>query len=68
MEKEKEFYDKLLLIVIAFFVVFIISLLTGISIGKDSKEIEIKQRAKTINKDCYTTQDLEFIIFNEKQL
>ena len=29
---------------------------------------EIENRAKQINKECYTNQDIELIIFNESQL
>ena len=29
---------------------------------------EIENRAKQINKECYTNQDIELIIFNEPQL
>ena len=37
-------------------------------IGKDSKQNYIENRAKKIDKECYTETDLELIIFNEKQL
>ena len=68
MEKQDNFYNKLMLLIVAFIITFISSLLVGISIGEDSKQIEIRNRAKKINKECYTNTDLEYIIFNEKQL
>lgn len=42
--------------------------LGGIIIGQKAKQQEIENRAKQINKECYTNQDIELIIFNEKQL
>ena len=68
MENQENFYNKLMLLIVAFIITFICSLLVGISIGEDAKTIEIRNRAKTINKECYTTTDLEYIIFNKKQL
>ena len=66
MEKQDNFYNKLMLLIVAFIITFISSLLVGISIGEDSKQIEIRNRAKKINKECYTNTDLEYIIFNKK--
>lgn len=36
--------------------------------GEKSKEREIRDRAKDINKECYTNEDIEKIIFNASQL
>lgn len=36
--------------------------------GEKSKEREIIDRAKNINKVCYTNEDIEIIIFNKSQL
>jgi len=35
--------------------------------GKSSKQREIENRAKKIKKECITNQELEVIIFGEKQ-
>ena len=43
-----------------------LSFLGGIYLGQNSKQIEIENRAKKIEKECYTETDLELIIFNEK--
>ena len=48
--------------------IFLIGYSFGKFIGGKKKEAEIKNRAKEIKKDCYTNEDLELIIFNEKQL
>jgi len=36
--------------------------------GQESKQKEIENRAKKINKECFTNSDIEQIIFNEEQL
>lgn len=36
--------------------------------GQTNSKKEIIQRAKEINKECYTNQDIEKIIFNGVQL
>ena len=41
--------------------------LLGFYAGERNKQQEIKNRAKQINKECYTNQDLEVIIFNQIQ-
>jgi len=45
-----------------------LSLLGGIFVGQKAKQQEIENRAKQINKECYTNQDIELIIFNQPQL
>jgi uncharacterized membrane protein len=40
----------------------------GFSAGKKEKQTEIENRAKELNKECYTNQDIEYIIFKESQL
>lgn len=42
--------------------------LSGIFIGQKTKQQEIENRVKQINKECYTNQDIELIIFNSSQL
>ena len=41
--------------------------LGGIFIGQKGRQQEIENRAKQINKECYTNQDIELIIFGEIQ-
>lgn len=53
------------------FIVFVVTLafyLLGFYAGGRYKQREIENRVKQINKECYTNQDIELIIFNEKQL
>jgi uncharacterized membrane protein len=40
----------------------------GFYAGKRDKQTEIENRAKELNKECYTNQDIEYIIFKESQL
>lgn len=42
-------------------------LFSGIYYGKLKNQNEIENRAKQINKECITNQELEIIIFGEKQ-
>lgn len=56
-----------IIIAVLLFVCFL-SFLGGIIIGQKAKQQEIENRAKQINKECYTNQDIELIIFNEEQL
>ena len=56
-----------IIIVVLLFICFLI-FLGGIFVGQKAKQQEIKNRAKQINKEFYTNQDIELIIFNEPQL
>ena len=56
-----------IVIAVVLFICFL-SFLGGIIIGQKAKQQEIENRAKQINKECYTNQDIELIIFNEPQL
>lgn len=47
--------------------VYYLALFIGIQYGKSSKQREIENRAKEVNKECITNQELEVIIFGEKQ-
>ena len=38
-----------------------------ISSSERSKQTEIENRAKQINKECYTNQDIEIIVFGNTQ-
>ena len=58
--------DLFIGIVIVFILFFVF--LLGENSGQKAKQQEIENRAKQINKECYTNQDIELIIFNEKQL
>ena len=49
-------------------IVALILLFIGFYLGQKSKQTEIENRAKKIKKESYTNQDIELIIFNEKQL
>ena len=52
------------------FIIFVVTLafyLLGFYAGERNKQREIKNRAKQINKEFYTNQDLEIIIFNQIQ-
>ena len=63
------------IIVVLLFICFF-SLIGGIYIGQKSKQTEIENRANEvlkrsvnkIEKDCYTNEDIEIILFNETQL
>ena len=54
------------IIAVLLFICFL-SFLGGIIIGQKAKQQEIENRAKQINKECYTNQELEVIIFGEIQ-
>lgn len=47
--------------------VYYLALFIGIQYGKLIKQREIENCAKKINKECITNQELEVIIFGEKQ-
>lgn len=52
------------------FIVFVVTLafyLLGFYAGGRYKQREVENRAKQINKECYTNQELEVIIFNQIQ-
>jgi len=57
-------------------ILFIVLLLTmnlcylfgGYFRGQKDKQTEIENRAKELNKECYTNQDIEYIIFSQSQL
>ena len=55
-----------IIITILLFICFLI-FLGGIFVGQKAKQQEIENRAKQINKEFYTNQDLEIIIFNQIQ-
>jgi hypothetical protein len=46
---------------------FLVAYSFGKFIGGKKKQTEIENRAKQINKEYYTQQDLKIIIFNEIQ-
>ena len=46
---------------------FLVAYSFGKFIGGKKEQTEIENRAKQINKECYTNQDLEIIIFNQTQ-
>ena len=53
------------------FIIFVVTLafyILGFYAGERNKQREIENRAKQINKEYYTNQDTELIIFNEPQL
>ena len=56
---------RILGIVIA--VVCFLFFLGGIFVGQKAKQQEIENRAKQINKECYTNQDIEIIVFGNTQ-
>lgn len=56
----------LFIAVVLVFVLFFVFLL-GENSGQKIKQQEIENRAKQINKECYTNQELEVIIFGEIQ-
>ncbi len=49
------------------YLIIIFLMLFCYSAGKRDKQNTIKERAKKIEKVCYTNQDIELIIFGEKQ-
>ena len=55
-----------IIIAVLLFVCFL-SFLGGIIIGQKAKQQEIENRAKQINKECYTNQDIEIIVFGNTQ-
>ena len=55
-----------IIIAVLLFICFL-SFLGGIIIGQKAKQQEIENRAKQINKECYTNQDVEIIVFGETQ-
>ena len=58
----KDLFIGIVLVFILFFV-----FLLGENSGQKIKQQEIENRAKQINKECYTNQDIEIIIFGETQ-
>ena len=58
----KDLFIGIVLVFILFFV-----FLLGENSGQKNKQTEIENRAKQINKECYTNQELEVIIFGEIQ-
>ena len=59
---------KNILLIICFFTLFCCGFFSGYKNGEKNKQQEIENRAKQINKEFYTNQDIELIIFNESQL
>ena len=55
-----------IIIAVLLFVCFL-SFLGGIINGQKAKQQETENRAKQINKECYTNQDIEIIVFGETQ-
>ena len=55
-----------IIIAVLLFICFL-SFLGGIIIGQKAKQQEIENRVKQINKECYTNQDIEIIVFGETQ-
>lgn len=54
--------------IIIMFLAFIAGIISLCYYAYDSAQKEIENRALQLNKDCYTNQDIEYIIFNESQL
>lgn len=50
------------------FLAFIAGIISLCYYAYDCGQKEIENRALQLNKDCYTNQDIEYIIFNESQL
>ena len=46
---------------------FLVAYSLGKFMGGKEEQTEIENRAKQINKECYTNQELEVIIFGETQ-
>jgi hypothetical protein len=46
---------------------FLVAYGLGKFIGGKKEQTEIENRAKQINKECYTNQDIEIIVFGETQ-
>ena len=46
---------------------FLVAYSFGKFIGGKKEQTEIENRAKQINKECYTNQDIEIIVFGETQ-
>jgi len=46
----------------------LILLIIGFCLGQSTKQSEIENRAKKIEKECYTKTDIELITFGEPQL
>lgn len=49
-------------------VVITVSFYLGCFSGEKNKQTEIENRAKKIEKECYTNQDIEYILFKNSQL
>ena len=47
--------------------IILLAFIYGVLVGRKEKQTEIENRAKQINKECYTNQDIELIIFNQIQ-
>lgn len=47
--------------------IILLAFIYGVLVGRKEKQTEIENRAKQINKECYTNQELEVIIFGETQ-
>ena len=58
---------KNLIIGVSITVVLFLFYFLGFYAGERKKQQEIKNRAKQINKECYTNQDIEIIVFGEIQ-
>ena len=58
---------KDILLIICFFTLFCCGFFSGYKNGEKNKQQEVENRAKQINKEFYTNQDLEIIIFNQIQ-
>ena len=58
----KDLFIGVVLVFILFFV-----FLLGENSGQKIKQTEIENRAKQINKECYTNQDIEIIVFGNTQ-
>ncbi len=49
-------------------VVMVIIIFSVFLFGQKTKQTEIESRAKKIEKECYTNQDIEYILFKNSQL
>ena len=61
---------KDILLIICFFTLFCCGFFSGYKNGERNKQQEIENRTDKvlkINKECYTNQDIEIIVFGETQ-
>ena len=54
-------------LLVCFCFLLCVGFFVGYKNGEREKQQEIENRAKQINKECYTNQDIEIIVFGETQ-